>query len=162
MTSPASLRDPKGRLHVRIAFRTDPAAAVWLSERDCDLGAFRALVEQSTDVSVYPLASAVEQNVLLYDADRLALTDRRTAQAELVHALADGPGIVVIRGAFSDTSVVDRTTAVFDALIAQQRAAGATAATTSPHRAPTTGCGTRWRRPRCTTRRRSPTTTRTT
>ncbi|MGA5627184.1 phytanoyl-CoA dioxygenase family protein [Streptomyces cellulosae] len=104
-----------------------PAAAVWLSERDCDLGAFRALVEQSTDVSVYPLASAVEQNVLLYDADRLALADRRTAQAELADALADGPGIVVIRGAFSDTSVVDRTTAVFDALIAQQRAAGATA-----------------------------------
>nr|WP_051724586.1 phytanoyl-CoA dioxygenase family protein [Actinospica acidiphila] len=104
-----------------------PAPAAWLSERDCDLNAFRALVEQSTDASSYPLASAVERNVLLYDAERLALADRRTAQAELVHALADGPGIVVIRGAFSDTSVVDRATAVFDALIAQQRASGATA-----------------------------------
>ncbi|NEC52588.1 phytanoyl-CoA dioxygenase [Actinospica acidiphila] len=104
-----------------------PVPAAWLSERDCDLDAFRALVEQSTDASSYPLASAVERNVLLYDAERLALADRRTAQAELVHALADGPGIVVIRGAFSDTSVVDRTTTVFDALIAQQRAAGATA-----------------------------------
>ncbi len=104
-----------------------PAPAAWLSERDCDLDAFRALVEQSTDASSYPLASAVERNVLLYDAERLALADRRTAQAELVRALADGPGIVVIRSAFSDTSVVDRTTAVFDALIAQQRASGATA-----------------------------------
>ncbi|MEV5093119.1 phytanoyl-CoA dioxygenase family protein [Streptomyces griseoincarnatus] len=104
-----------------------PAPAAWLSERDCDLDAFRALVEQSTDASSYPLASAVERNVLLYDAERLALADRRTAQAELVSALADGPGIVVVRGAFSDTSVVDRTTAVFDALIAQQRASGATA-----------------------------------
>ncbi|NUV54093.1 phytanoyl-CoA dioxygenase [Streptomyces coelicolor] len=104
-----------------------PAPAAWLSERDCDLDAFRALVEQSTDASSYPLASAVERNVLLYDAERLALADRRTAQAELVRALADGPGIVVIRGAFSDTSVVDRTTAVFDALIAQQRASGAAA-----------------------------------
>ncbi|MFJ9855933.1 phytanoyl-CoA dioxygenase family protein [Streptomyces albogriseolus] len=104
-----------------------PAPAAWLSERDCDLDAFRALVEQSTDASAHPLASAVERNVLLYDAERLALADRRTAQAELVRALADGPGIVVIRGAFSDPSVVDRTTAVFDALIAQQRAAGATA-----------------------------------
>ncbi|MEU0580141.1 phytanoyl-CoA dioxygenase family protein [Streptomyces griseoincarnatus] len=104
-----------------------PAPAAWLSERDCDLDAFRALVEQSTDASSYPLASAVERNVLLYDAERLALADRRTAQAELVRALADGPGIVVIRGAFPDTSVVDRTTAVFDALIAQQRASGATA-----------------------------------
>ncbi len=104
-----------------------PAPAAWLSERDCDLDAFRALVEQSTDASSYPLASAVERNVLLYDAERLTLADRRTAQAELVRALADGPGIVVVRGAFSDTSVVDRTTAVFDALIAQQRASGATA-----------------------------------
>ncbi|MEU3158799.1 phytanoyl-CoA dioxygenase family protein [Streptomyces griseoincarnatus] len=104
-----------------------PAPAAWLSERDCDLDAFRALVEQSTDASSYPLASAVERNVPLYDAERLALADRRTAQAELVRALADGPGIVVVRGAFSDTSVVDRTTAVFDALIAQQRASGATA-----------------------------------
>ncbi|MGY1526187.1 phytanoyl-CoA dioxygenase family protein [Streptomyces sp. MN3] len=104
-----------------------PAPAAWLSERDCDLDAFRALVEQSTDAPSYPLASAVERNVLLYEAERLALADRRTAQAELVRALADGPGIVVIRGAFSDTSVVDRTTAVFDALIAQQRASGATA-----------------------------------
>ncbi|MFI8209981.1 phytanoyl-CoA dioxygenase family protein [Streptomyces werraensis] len=104
-----------------------PAPAAWLSERDCDLDAFRALVEQPTDASSYPLASAVERNVLLYDAERLALADRRTAQAELVRALADGPGIVVIRGAFPDTSVVDRTTAVFDALIAQQRASGATA-----------------------------------
>ncbi|MEV5236849.1 phytanoyl-CoA dioxygenase family protein [Streptomyces pseudogriseolus] len=103
------------------------APAVWLSERDCDLDAFRALVEQPTDRSAHPLASAVERNVLLYDAERLALADRRTAQAELVRALADGPGIVVIRGAFPDTSVVDRTTAVFDALIAQQRASGAAA-----------------------------------
>ncbi|GGQ34211.1 phytanoyl-CoA dioxygenase [Streptomyces pseudogriseolus] len=104
-----------------------PAPAVWLSERDCDLDAFRALVERPTDRSAHPLASAVERNVLLYDAERLALADRRTAQAELVRALADGPGIVVIRGAFPDTSVVDRTTAVFDALIAQQRASGAAA-----------------------------------
>ncbi|MFF5340044.1 phytanoyl-CoA dioxygenase family protein [Streptomyces althioticus] len=104
-----------------------PAPAAWLSQRDCDLDAFRALVEQPTDASSYPLASGAERNVLLYDAERLALADRRTAQAELVSALADGPGIVVIRGAFSDTSVVDRATAVFDALIAQQRASGATA-----------------------------------
>lgn len=99
----------------------------WLSEQDCDLDVFRALVEQTTEGADYPHASAVEQNVLLYDADRLALADRRDAQAELVRALAEGPGIVVVRGAFPDPAVVDRATAVFDALIAEQRAAGATA-----------------------------------
>ncbi|MEV7861844.1 phytanoyl-CoA dioxygenase family protein [Streptomyces hirsutus] len=98
----------------------------WLSEQDCDLDAFRALVERTTDRSAYPHAGAVERNVLLYDADRLALADRREVQAELVRALADGPGIVVVRGAFPDPAVVDRATAVFDALIAQQHATGAT------------------------------------
>ncbi|MFI2373636.1 phytanoyl-CoA dioxygenase family protein [Streptomyces sp. NPDC018964] len=104
-----------------------PVPAAWLSERDCDLDAFRALVEQPTDLDAYPHASDVERNVLLYDADRLALADHRAVQAELVRAFADGPGIVVIRGAFTDPAVVDRTTAVFDALIAEQRASGAAA-----------------------------------
>ncbi|AZM58703.1 MULTISPECIES: phytanoyl-CoA dioxygenase family protein [unclassified Streptomyces] len=104
-----------------------PAPADWLSERDCDLESFRALVEQRTDLAAHPHATAVERNVLLYDAERLALADRRAVRAELVRALSAGPGIVVVRGAFPDPAVVDRITAVFDALIAGQRASGAAA-----------------------------------
>ncbi|MFE0817873.1 phytanoyl-CoA dioxygenase family protein [Streptomyces sp. NPDC058807] len=102
-----------------------PAHRAHLSERDCDLGAFRALVEQPTDPSAYPRAAAVERNVPVYDAGELR-DDEETA-AELVHALAEGPGIVVLKGAFPDPEVVDRATAVFDALIDGQRASGATA-----------------------------------
>lgn len=97
----------------------------WLSEQDCDLDSFRVLVEQETDPTDYPQAAAIEQNVPVYDADQVEAD--REFQAELVHALAEGPGIVVFRGAFPDPEVVDRATAVFDALIAEQRAAGATA-----------------------------------
>ncbi|NGO46868.1 phytanoyl-CoA dioxygenase family protein [Streptomyces ureilyticus] len=97
----------------------------WLSEQDCDLDSFRALVEQETAPTDYPQASAIVRNVPVYDADQ-AEADREF-QAELVHALAEGPGIVVFRGAFPDPEVLDRATAVFDALIAEQRAAGATA-----------------------------------
>jgi ectoine hydroxylase-related dioxygenase (phytanoyl-CoA dioxygenase family) len=43
-----------------------------------------------------------------------------------VRALADGPGVVVVRGAL-DPAVVARATAEFDAMIAEQRAAGAVA-----------------------------------
>ncbi|KUL74175.1 MULTISPECIES: phytanoyl-CoA dioxygenase family protein [unclassified Streptomyces] len=101
---------------------------VWLSERDCDLADFRELVERTTDRAGYPYARAVEQGVLLYDSDRLrAADDPRDVRAELVRALADGPGIVVLEGAFPDPAVVDRLTAVFDALIAAQRAAGTAA-----------------------------------
>jgi ectoine hydroxylase-related dioxygenase (phytanoyl-CoA dioxygenase family) len=104
----------------------------WLSEADCNLDEFRALVEQVTDSRDYPLADSVDRNVPLYDGDRLralAATPerRREVQAELVRALADGPGIVVFKGAFADLAVVDQATDVFNALIADQRAAGATA-----------------------------------
>jgi ectoine hydroxylase-related dioxygenase (phytanoyl-CoA dioxygenase family) len=99
-----------------------PAHRARLSARDCDLGAFRALVEQPTDPAAYPRAAAVEHNVPVYDAGELR-DDPETA-AELVHALADGPGIVVLERAFPDPAVVDRATAVFDALISEQRASG--------------------------------------
>ncbi|MET9504847.1 phytanoyl-CoA dioxygenase family protein [Streptomyces sp. NPDC006622] len=98
----------------------------WLSERDCDLDAFRSLVERGTDGADYPHAASVERDVLVYDGDRLRRADVPEAGAELVRALADGPGVVVLRGAFPDPAVVDRLTAVFDALIAEQRASGTT------------------------------------
>ncbi|MER7378904.1 phytanoyl-CoA dioxygenase family protein [Streptomyces lanatus] len=100
----------------------------WLSERDCDLAEFRELVERTTDLADYPYASAVERDVLVYDSDRLrGAGDDRAVRAELARALSDGPGIVVLKGAFPDRGVVDRLSAVFDALIAEQRASGATA-----------------------------------
>ncbi|MEV6615097.1 phytanoyl-CoA dioxygenase family protein [Streptomyces sp. NPDC051051] len=96
----------------------------WLSERDCDLDAFRALVERGTDAADHPHASRVEHNVPVYDGDRLRGGSAPDVGAELVRALTDGPGVVVVRGAFPETAVVDRLTAVFDALIAGQRASG--------------------------------------
>ncbi|MBE8477305.1 phytanoyl-CoA dioxygenase family protein [Streptomyces justiciae] len=100
----------------------------WLSEQDCDLAALRPLVERATDPADYPYAAAVERNVLLYDSERVgAAEDRREVQEELVRALTDGPGVVVFRGAFPDAAVVDRASAVFEALIREQDAAGTTA-----------------------------------
>ena len=39
--------------------------------------------------------------------------ESRSLQAELVHALLDGPGIVVVKGAFGDLAAVDRVSDVF-------------------------------------------------
>ncbi|MFJ2237223.1 phytanoyl-CoA dioxygenase family protein [Streptomyces sp. NPDC087859] len=100
----------------------------WLSEQDCDLDSFRALVERNVDPADYPHAAGVERNVLLYDAERLlGAGRRRDVQAELVRALCDGPGVVVFKGAFRDHEIVDRATKVFDSLIREQDAAGTTA-----------------------------------
>ncbi|MFI5896804.1 phytanoyl-CoA dioxygenase family protein [Actinoplanes sp. NPDC051513] len=94
----------------------------WFTAADCDLDEFRAVCEQKTEPSDYPHAIDVVDDVLIFPAD---LENTKTVQAELVRALTDGPGIVVFAGAF-DPAVVDRASAVFDDLIAVQRAAGVT------------------------------------
>src|SRR3954449_3842332 len=107
------------------AARTTPG---WFTPDDCRLEDFRAVVETTTDLADYPHADEVRQNVLVYGAglhDHVQTPkDRRGVQAELARALADGPGIVVFAGAFPDTGVVDRATAAFEAMIAEQKAAG--------------------------------------
>ncbi|MFG3205620.1 phytanoyl-CoA dioxygenase family protein [Streptomyces sp. NPDC048192] len=100
----------------------------WLSEQDCDLDAFRALIDRTTRLADYPHAASVTGNVLVYEGERLrAPEDPDALRAELVRAFAEGPGIVVVKGAWPDLAAVDRLTAVFEALIAEQRASGATA-----------------------------------
>jgi ectoine hydroxylase-related dioxygenase (phytanoyl-CoA dioxygenase family) len=96
---------------------------------DCRLDDFVALVEQTPDPADYPLAAEVVDRVLVYDAERLRAEVARpdgedTVAAELVQAFTEGPGVVAIRGAFPDTRVVDRATAAFDAMIAEEKAAG--------------------------------------
>ena len=98
---------------------------------DCRLDDIRAVVEHTTDPADYPNADSVEQGVLVYGSglrDRAAApAHRREVQAELARALLDGPGIVVFSGAFPDPTVVDRASAVFTELIAEQKAGGAAA-----------------------------------
>ncbi|MGW3289955.1 phytanoyl-CoA dioxygenase family protein [Streptomyces sp. NPDC001002] len=103
----------------------------WLTEADCDLDAFRTLVERDTDPADHPSAERIEQNVPLYDSARLrALAaspeGRRGVQDELIRALLDGPGIVVLKGAFADGAVVDAASEAFRALIEEERASGGT------------------------------------
>ncbi|MGW6521877.1 phytanoyl-CoA dioxygenase family protein [Streptomyces sp. NPDC054962] len=101
-----------------------------LTEADCDLDVFRSLVEQRTDVADHPSVERVEHNVPLYDSARLrslssTLRGRRSIQDELTRALLDGPGIVVLKRAFTDAAVVDAASEAFHALIEEERAVGA-------------------------------------
>ncbi|MGW6926952.1 phytanoyl-CoA dioxygenase family protein [Streptomyces sp. NPDC054950] len=101
-----------------------------LTEADCDLDVFRSLVEQRTDVADHPSVERVEHNVPLYDSARLrslssTLRGRRSIQDELTRALLDGPGIVVLKRAFTDAAVVDAASEAFHALIEEERAGGA-------------------------------------
>ncbi|MEO7371220.1 MAG: phytanoyl-CoA dioxygenase, partial [Ilumatobacteraceae bacterium] len=101
----------------------------YLHESDCRLDDFIAIVEQTTELSDYPFAEEIIQNVVSYDSDRLRAQcvdpdTRRAVQAELNRAFLEGPGIVVFKRAFPDTSIIDATTVAFNAMIAEQHRLG--------------------------------------
>lgn len=96
---------------------------------DCRVQDLVDLIDEglaTTDAADYPTATTLEQGVLVYAADALrvaAQADEAALTAELAKALTDGPGIVVIQGAF-DADVIDAATDAFNDLIDRQRAEG--------------------------------------
>ncbi len=105
---------------------THPPASRW-TEAGCHLDDLLAVLADRTDARDFPLATEVVDEVLVYDAARVLAAQPDAARAELVRAFADGPGVVVVRGAYPDPAVVDRATAAFEEMIAAQRASGAVA-----------------------------------
>src|SRR5215471_11429762 len=111
--------------------------AEYLNPEDARLADLVAVTSEQTDFDDYPRAAAVRDNVLVYDSAQvtaeLATTGpataagRRAVSGELIRALRDGPGIVVLARAFPDPAVVDAASAEFFAMIADQHAAGGAA-----------------------------------
>jgi ectoine hydroxylase-related dioxygenase (phytanoyl-CoA dioxygenase family) len=104
-----------------------------LTQADCKIDEFAELVAQTADLADFPHAARVDHNVLVYDAAAVvaALTAASGAQlgadaleAELVRAFSDGPGVVLFERAFPDHTVIDRVTATFDAIIADEHRRG--------------------------------------
>ena len=101
------------------------ADRVWLTEDACDLDDFRALAEKTTALADYPTADRVEKNVLIYESVKVLTAiaspeGRRAVLAEICEAFGDGPGVVVFKRAYQDTSVIDRASVIFDDIINEQ------------------------------------------
>jgi ectoine hydroxylase-related dioxygenase (phytanoyl-CoA dioxygenase family) len=104
----------------------------YLNPGDARVADLAEVISEKTEPGDYPRAAAVRDNVLVYDAAALAAElgtadGPRAVGGELIRALRDGPGIVVLAGAFPDSGVVDAASAEFFAMIADQRAAGGAA-----------------------------------
>lgn len=95
--------------------------------READAQMLAAVVDAEVDLADYPNASEVVNGALVYDAQGWQGVEgahRWELRAEIVRALADGPGVILLRGAFADTSVIDAATEQFLAIIEEERAAG--------------------------------------
>ena len=94
----------------------------------CDLSAFTTLIDQTVTPSSVPNADDIQNNVPLYDMSKLrpSLEDkeqRRTIMAEWARVLQASAGVLVLRGAYADTAVLDEATAIFEQVIAAEKLA---------------------------------------
>jgi ectoine hydroxylase-related dioxygenase (phytanoyl-CoA dioxygenase family) len=99
-------------------------------ESSISLDEFTQICSRSIDTSTYPLASAVDRNVPIYDItalDAQGLNAQTTShlQDEWHHILHSGPGVFVLRGMYTPTkyaSILTATNCAFDRIIARERA----------------------------------------
>ena len=92
----------------------------------CDLNAFSQLIDQQTQPSDVPHAAQIEKQIPIYDMASLAgsLSDpvsRKALMGEWARVLRAGAGIVVLKGAYQDTDVLDQATKVYEAIIAREK-----------------------------------------
>jgi ectoine hydroxylase-related dioxygenase (phytanoyl-CoA dioxygenase family) len=101
----------------------------WVSNKSDLLAELKSHVEVKTQLSDYKFASAVEQNALVYDCEKLAPViatrdGRREVMAELGRALLSGPGILAFKKMYADSAIVDRVSKTFWQIIDEQHARG--------------------------------------
>lgn len=102
----------------------------YVGPADLSLADFAALCQQRCDAAHYPHCSEVQKNVLIYQASTLRealATDPRPLMSELHHAFRHGPGVLVVRQAFTDPALIDRHSAVFERILAEEARTGAAA-----------------------------------
>lgn len=109
---------------------TPSSSARWLRSTEARLEDLQAVLASRTDPAGCPRAADLVREVPIYDSAALrrhlaeAPTQREALMAEWAWVWEDGPGILVIRGAFGPAEVLDPVTACFESLIRQERAAG--------------------------------------
>jgi ectoine hydroxylase-related dioxygenase (phytanoyl-CoA dioxygenase family) len=109
--------------------RSDATRHNGYRERDCSLRDFVPVLQDHRDDVHLEYADQIREHVPIYDCTALTrvLDDaarRSDLQAEWANVLNRGAGVLLLKRAFSDTSPIDAATAVFEAIIHDERTAG--------------------------------------
>lgn len=104
------------------------AAPVWLTKDSGDFEVFRQIVSQQADPAQTPQAVEIISNIPIYDGamvDRAAQDHLRRSSLtqEWANVFANGAGVIVIRQGLADHAVIDRASAVFEEIIADEKRA---------------------------------------
>lgn len=109
--------------------RTNDGDPVWFDETSCDIEEFRRHQSRVTGLADYPHAREIAGNIPVYDGPGLLAAleddaDWRPVTAEWNRAFETGPGIIVIRGAYADPSLIDAVTEELNAIIVLEEEGG--------------------------------------
>ncbi|MCP4208263.1 MAG: phytanoyl-CoA dioxygenase [Shimia sp.] len=92
---------------------------------NCNVRDFEACIDQVTRPENVPLAMAIEKNIPVYDSAKLQSAldgeGRRTVMAEWARVLHSGAGVVVLKGAYSDSGVLDEATKIYGSIIEREK-----------------------------------------
>lgn len=95
---------------------------VFSTNKPPSLDDFRALTTKSLPLE-YPLASAIIENVPIYDLSAFSsyTTDQLSAlQDEWYHILLHGPGVFATKHMYTDLSLIDKVNEVYSSIIKQE------------------------------------------
>ena len=92
---------------------------------DINLSEFKALCSQTVSSEDYHFSSDIQKRVVIYEGDHIrSLISSPQAQklkTELHHCVKEGPGVMAVRQAFSDTKAIDQATEIFLEIIAEEK-----------------------------------------
>ncbi|WP_434622481.1 phytanoyl-CoA dioxygenase family protein [Tabrizicola sp. M-4] len=113
---------------MNIQAKNAKASPVWLTKDSGDFETFRQIVLQQTDPAQTPHASEVISNIPIYEGalvDKAAVDPAKRASLtqEWANVFANGAGVIVIRQGLADHAVIDRASAVFEDIIAEEKRA---------------------------------------
>jgi len=106
-----------------------PSTKSWVNVNAGSLDTFIEQVSQQTQLADWPLANAVEQNLLVYRGDDVraaseSTSSRNAMMQEWAQALSVGPGIIAIQNAMPDHDTIDEVNELFTNIIDEQRQQG--------------------------------------
>jgi ectoine hydroxylase-related dioxygenase (phytanoyl-CoA dioxygenase family) len=104
---------------------TPRSTPVWLDANSGSFETFARITAQTANPADTPHAAEIIRNIPIYDGARVRSADRQTIMQEWAQVLSSGAGIIIIRQGMPDHPAIDRASAVFDQIIADEKVAGA-------------------------------------
>ena len=95
----------------------------YLSTNDCDLDEFSKSLDRKLQQNEVPLSHDIQKNVPIYDVSKIDfLSDTKLLRTEWANILHKTSGVLVLKNAYPDTSIIDTASAIYEKIIADEKA----------------------------------------